>query len=183
MADPGDGRAVRGAETPPGTAGESTVEMVRQASLSLLASLPQRPERLRMQVADVVIDLDWRLPFAAAALPPADGSSANQHVASLESASPQATQSLQAEAQRSDLHYVRAPSVGTFYRAPKPGAAPFVTEGTVVSAGQQVGIVEAMKLMLPVEADQAGEVVQILAADGQVVEYDELLLALAPVTG
>jgi acetyl-CoA carboxylase biotin carboxyl carrier protein len=140
-----------------------------------------------VRFADAVVDLDWRLPPVAIApsadRPTASGLSAhvataNGHAASLESAAVGST--AQVSEQQPDLHYVRAPSVGTFYCAPKPGAAPFVAEGAVVSVGQQVGIVEAMKLMLPVHADQAGEVVQILATDGQAVEYDERLLALVP---
>jgi acetyl-CoA carboxylase biotin carboxyl carrier protein len=167
-------------------AGEPAVEALRQTALSLLASLPQRPERLRVQVADATIDLDWRMPSAG----PAVVASLNGHgpsaVAAGQAVAAGAAGAAEgappAEEPRPDVHFVRAPSVGTFYRAPKPGAEPFVAEGSVVSAGQQVGIVEAMKLMLPVEASQAGEVVQVLAVDGQAVEYDERLIVLAPAT-
>jgi acetyl-CoA carboxylase biotin carboxyl carrier protein len=75
--------------------------------------------------------------------------------------------------------HVFAPSVGTFYRQPEPGAAPFVSEGDVVTPGQQIGIVEAMKLMLPVEADRPGRIVKIYRANGDAVEYGEPLFALA----
>jgi acetyl-CoA carboxylase biotin carboxyl carrier protein len=75
-------------------------------------------------------------------------------------------------------HYVCATSVGTFYRAPEPGADPFVVEGSTVGKGQQVGIIEAMKLMLPVEADRSGRVAQVLVEDGQPVEYGDRLFAL-----
>ena len=62
---------------------------------------------------------------------------------------------------------VRAPLVGTFYRAPEPGARAVRRRWATRSApGQQVGIVEAMKLMIPVEADRAGRVVEVLVADG-----------------
>ncbi|WP_343044371.1 acetyl-CoA carboxylase biotin carboxyl carrier protein, partial [Micromonospora maritima] len=80
-------------------------------------------------------------------------------------------------------HVVRAPTVGVFYRAPEPGAKPFVAEGDIVQPGQQVGIVEAMKLMIPVHADAHGTVVEVLRADGAPVEYDEPLLALSPLDG
>ena len=53
------------------------------------------------------------------------------------------------------LHYVCAAIVGTFYRGPEPGAAPFVSEGDMVRPGQQIAILEAMKMMMPVEADRA----------------------------
>ena len=75
---------------------------------------------------------------------------------------------------------VRAPVVGTFYRAPEPGAPPFVAVGDLIRPGQVVGIVEAMKLMNEVTADQAGRVVEVLVDDGQPVEYDQPLIALEP---
>ncbi|MCK9897120.1 acetyl-CoA carboxylase biotin carboxyl carrier protein subunit [Frankia sp. AgB32] len=78
---------------------------------------------------------------------------------------------------------VGSPSVGVFYRASEPGKPPFVTEGDVVRAGQQVGIVEAMKLMIPIEAERAGRVVRILAEDTAPIEHDQPLFLLAPVDG
>ncbi|WP_435209581.1 acetyl-CoA carboxylase biotin carboxyl carrier protein [Micromonospora sp. bgisy143] len=75
---------------------------------------------------------------------------------------------------------VRAPIVGTFYRASEPGARPFVAVGDLVRPGQPVGIVEAMKLMNEVSADRAGRVVAILVEDGQPVEYDQALVELDP---
>ena len=73
---------------------------------------------------------------------------------------------------------VRAPLVGTFYRAPQPGAPPFVTPGDAVEEGETLGIVEAMKLMNHVTADRAGRVVEVLAGDGEPVEYDQPLMVL-----
>jgi acetyl-CoA carboxylase biotin carboxyl carrier protein len=77
------------------------------------------------------------------------------------------------------LRYLCAPTVGTFYRAPEPGAEPFVREQDGVRPGQQVGIIEVMKLMLPVEADVHGHIVEILARDGLPVEYGERLFSIA----
>ncbi|MFF7245131.1 acetyl-CoA carboxylase biotin carboxyl carrier protein [Embleya sp. NPDC008237] len=77
-------------------------------------------------------------------------------------------------------HLVRAPLVGTLYRAPEPGAAPFVEVGDMVRAGQQVAIIEAMKLMNPIEADRDGRVAAVLVDNGQGVEYDQPLLELDP---
>ena len=77
-------------------------------------------------------------------------------------------------------HAILAPLVGTFYRAGQPGAKPFVEEGDVVDAGQQVGIVEAMKLMNRVDADVAGRVVKILAGDGEWVEFEQVLMVIEP---
>jgi acetyl-CoA carboxylase biotin carboxyl carrier protein len=77
-------------------------------------------------------------------------------------------------------HPIKAPLVGTFYRAGQPGAAPFVEEGTIVDEGQTVGIVEAMKLMNQVQADQGGKVSQILVEDGQWVEFEQVLMYIEP---
>ncbi|XVV01156.1 acetyl-CoA carboxylase biotin carboxyl carrier protein [Actinosynnema sp. CA-248983] len=76
---------------------------------------------------------------------------------------------------------VRAPLVGTFYAAPNPGATPFVQVGDVVRAGDQIAIVEAMKLLNPVTADRPGKVTAIRVADGEMVEFDQVLLELEPV--
>ena len=70
--------------------------------------------------------------------------------------------------------------VGMFYRSREPGAEPFVQPGDVVRPGQQVGIIEAMKLMIPVEADLDGQVLDALLADGTPVEYGDRLFAVEP---
>src|SRR5262249_6626691 len=75
-------------------------------------------------------------------------------------------------------HYVKAPMVGTFYHAAEPGAQPFVAVGDLVQPGQQVGILESMKLMNPIEADCAGKVAEVLVPNGASVEYDQPLLRI-----
>ncbi len=77
-------------------------------------------------------------------------------------------------------HPIKSPLVGTFYRPSQPGAPPFVSEGDTVDAGQTVGIVEAMKLMNQVQADQAGKVSKILAEDGDWVEFEQTLMLIEP---
>ena len=76
-------------------------------------------------------------------------------------------------------HVLKSPMVGTFYRAPSPGAKPFVEVGDTVKAGQTVCIIEAMKLLNEIEADKDGVVKSILAENGQPVEYGEPLLVIA----
>ena len=73
---------------------------------------------------------------------------------------------------------VRAPMVGTAYRAPAPGAEPFVEVGQEVKEGQTLLIIEAMKTMNQIPAPRAGVVKAILVEDGQPVEYDEPLLII-----
>ena len=76
-------------------------------------------------------------------------------------------------------HVVAAGMAGTFYRSPSPGEAPFVSEGDRVDDGQTLAILEAMKMLNPIEADRAGRVQRILAADGATVEVGTPLFDLA----
>jgi oxaloacetate decarboxylase alpha subunit len=78
---------------------------------------------------------------------------------------------------------IEAPMVGTFYRASSPGAPPFVEEGDAVGQGQTLCILEAMKLMNEVKAEQEGVVTRIHPENGQPVEYGQLLFELEPVNG
>lgn len=78
---------------------------------------------------------------------------------------------------------VRSPAVGAFWAAPSPGAPPFVAAGQVVAADEQLAIVEVMKLMNPVVAPLAGEIVQICAANSELVEYDQVLFLVRPSDG
>jgi len=73
---------------------------------------------------------------------------------------------------------VPAPLLGTFYRAPKPGAPPFVEVGSMVEEDTIIGIIEVMKLMNTVRAGARGQVTAILARDGVLVEYGETLLRI-----
>ncbi len=73
---------------------------------------------------------------------------------------------------------IEAPMVGTFYRAAKPDAAPYVSEGDQVKEGQVLCIIEAMKLMNEIEAKVAGRIVRILVENAQPVEYGQPLFVL-----
>jgi acetyl-CoA carboxylase biotin carboxyl carrier protein len=145
---------------------------VRQHAVLFVAELSHPPRALRVRAGEVSLEVEWAPEHGTApgnAEPvvalPAAGRAGNQ-----------ATAPVRADP---DLHYLTSPAVGVFYRAPEPGIAPFVSEGDTVVAGQQVGIIEAMKLMIPVEADQAGRVVEVLKNDGGPVEYGERLFAVA----
>jgi acetyl-CoA carboxylase biotin carboxyl carrier protein len=78
-------------------------------------------------------------------------------------------------------HLVKSPMVGTFYRSPSEDAMPFVKEGDMVSAGQTLCIIEAMKLMNEIESDISGKVVKIMPENGVPVEYGETLFKVEPV--
>lgn len=71
---------------------------------------------------------------------------------------------------------ITSPMVGTFYRSSSPDSDPFVEVGSVVSEGQTVCIIEAMKLMNEIESDSAGKVVEICVEDGQPVEFGQVLM-------
>lgn len=73
---------------------------------------------------------------------------------------------------------INSPMVGTFYRAPSPGAAPFVSVGQSVKAGDTVCIVEAMKLLNEIEADFDGVIEKILVENGDPVEYNQPLFVI-----
>lgn len=76
-------------------------------------------------------------------------------------------------------HVIKSPMVGTFYRAPSPGAKPFVEVGQAVKEGEPVCIIEAMKILNEIEADRAGIIQEILVENGQAVEYGQPLFVLA----
>lgn len=75
-------------------------------------------------------------------------------------------------------HQVTSPMVGTFYSAPSPDAGPFVNVGDKVAVGDTLCILEAMKIMNPIEADVAGTVKQILGVNGEPVEYGQVLFVI-----
>jgi acetyl-CoA carboxylase biotin carboxyl carrier protein len=77
-------------------------------------------------------------------------------------------------------HVIKSPLVGTFYRAPSPGAPPFVEEGDIVSKGQVLCIIEALKVMNEIESDVDGKVVKILVENGEPVEYGQELFYIEP---
>ena len=85
-----------------------------------------------------------------------------------------------AASKRSEVNgnLISSPMVGTYYSAPSPSAKPFVTVGQQVKKGDTVGIIEAMKIMNQIEADQSGTVVEILVNDGEAVEFGQALIVL-----
>ncbi|NOL48179.1 acetyl-CoA carboxylase/ biotin carboxyl carrier protein [Synechococcus sp. MIT S9220] len=140
-------------------------------------------QEFRLEGDDFRLEVRRNLPVTAVAAPvvpvaqvpapvpvvdvPAQGESA--------SAAPPA-----AAGSRSDLVDVTAPMVGTFYTAPAPGEAPFVEIGNRINAGQTICILEAMKLMNELEAEVAGEVVEILVDNGTPVEFGQVLMRVKP---
>ncbi|NPB04442.1 MAG: acetyl-CoA carboxylase biotin carboxyl carrier protein [Thermotogae bacterium] len=98
---------------------------------------------------------------------------------------PVQTPPTEAEDERADqkeenFHYIRAPMVGTFYRAPAPGAEPFVKEGDRVKKGDVVCIIEAMKIMNEIKSDVDGVIEEVLVENAHPVEYGQPLFKVRP---
>ena len=121
----------------------------------------------RLKVGDIEVSLRR----SNGSAPPVQGSSPRVSVSSKETEERQFPPG---------THLVRAPMVGTFYRAPAPGEAPFVAPGQAVEADTTVCIIEVMKLMNSIEAGVAGVVKEILVENGAGVEYGTPLVAIEP---
>jgi acetyl-CoA carboxylase biotin carboxyl carrier protein len=139
---------------------------------------PRPPARIRVEASGAAVELEWDVvgtdrgtSGAVAARPAPANVPATMPVAPPAEPAPAAPAAV-------DGHVLTAPTVGVFYRAPEPGASPFVAEGDLVTAGQQVGIVEAMKLMIPVEADRGGRVAEVRCPDNSPVEFGAPLFVL-----
>jgi len=160
----------------------SDVKDVLDAVMRLLSSETGQVSRLRVESGEAAVELEWGRANGHPVLVGAAEAAVNGHHAG--SANGVAVAPAPAGPgvdATPGQHHVAAPMVGTFYHAPSPGEPPFVKVGDVVEPGQQVGILEAMKLMNPIEADRAGRVVEILVPDATPVEYDQPLIALVPV--
>lgn len=95
-------------------------------------------------------------------------------------AAPAAAPAKAAEVVEEELtgHIIRSPMVGTFFRAPAPGAKPFVEEGQQVKAGDTLCIIEAMKILNQIESDKTGKVTKILVENGHPVEYNQSMFVI-----
>lgn len=123
-----------------------------------------------------------RKPDAPASVPYAAATAVQQPAyiaappAAAQQPAPAAQPEVKAEqASNENLHRIVSPMVGTFYAAPSPGAPDFVKAGDSVKEKTVVCIVEAMKLMNEIEAEVSGQIVEILAENGQLVEYGQPL--------
>ncbi|HEY1898196.1 MAG TPA: acetyl-CoA carboxylase biotin carboxyl carrier protein [Steroidobacteraceae bacterium] len=131
-------------------------------------------DELTLEVEGTKISLRRGAPAETAAAPRAEAPSVAA-AATPPAAAPAKPAAVQAPVDPR-LQDLPSPLLGTFYRAPKPGAPPFVEVGAPVVEDTIVGIIEVMKLMNTVRAGVRGTVAEILAADGALVEYGETLL-------
>ncbi len=90
------------------------------------------------------------------------------------------SEELQTDKLTKELIEIKAPMVGTFYRAPSPESPPFIEINQVITAGQVICIIEAMKLMNEIKSEHKGKIVEILINNGQPVEYGQVIMKLDP---
>lgn len=144
-------------------AGDNGIERICAAAMRLVSVLAQPPVELKLRDGSVVLEMSWPVVSGPHGVPAAE-----------------AAMTPDTQQDPAMVELVRAPLIGTFYRASEPGTQPFVSIGDMVEVGQQIGIVESMKLMNVIESEVSGRVVEILVTDATPVEFDQPLIALAP---
>ncbi|MGJ7908318.1 acetyl-CoA carboxylase biotin carboxyl carrier protein [Actinopolyspora sp. H202] len=144
------------------TAHHTIAELAEHAGK--LVSRADRPvRRIRLQSGADSVEIDWA-----------------DEPGELPRSAPPSSVDVFGDAETETRVTVRAPLVGTLYRAPAPGEEPFVEAGATVEEGQQLAIVEAMKLMNPISAPVSGRVAAVSTPDGELVEYDQVLFEIEP---
>jgi acetyl-CoA carboxylase biotin carboxyl carrier protein len=136
-------------------------------------------DRLSLEVDGLKLELERG---GTGAPRPARAASAASAPAAAQAAAPVAPPPSRAgdTAREAGLVEITSPLLGIFYRAPKPGEPPFIEVGQKVDTETVIGIVEVMKLMNSVAAGVTGEVVEILGANGELVEHGEVLMLVRP---
>ncbi len=165
---------------------DEILTILRQQAIAVCDQASRTPVRVRAGAGDIFVEVAWSpTPAIASGAMAGPGSGPAREpvpVPGREQSRPEPARAqigpVRAEPD-TDVHVLRAGTVGVFYRASEPGAKPFVAEGDTIVRGQQVAIIEAMKLMIPVEADVSGRVVELFVTDGTAVEHGEPLLAVA----
>jgi acetyl-CoA carboxylase biotin carboxyl carrier protein len=139
---------------------EDVAEIVEILGGSAYQSLDVKTPRFRLRVAR-------------------DGDAWTQEWDYSDDAAPDTKVVASAVSQEEDASAIRAPLPGTFYRAPSPGAPPFVELGSVVNPDSVIGIIETMKLMNPVHAGASGTITEILAENGAMIGKHAVLMRVA----
>ena len=142
---------------------KTLIDLVSESNVSEL-EITEAEGKVRIVKGAIGAPVAMAMPMAAVpvAAPAPQASAAAPVVADAAAAAPADTG-----------HVVKSPMVGTFYSASSPEAKPFVQVGSVVKEGETICIIEAMKILNEIEADQSGTVTKILVANGQAVEYGQ----------
>lgn len=165
---------------------DSVFETLRRQVLALGREFPDRSGTVRADLGQSVLTISWEpgSSRSGAALPDEHTTAPAPTPSEVNAPAPTQARSLSApaptepSAPAADLYQLTAQTVGVFYASPEPGRAPFVESGDPVRAGQQIAIVEAMKLMIPVECDRDGTIVEMLVDNGAPVEYGQPLFTV-----
>jgi len=144
------------------------IDLVEQSGIAEL-EITEGEEKVRISRGSVM---------GAAAAAPVPVHQAVVPVVAAQAAAAAPAPAAEAQPEAPQGHIMKAPMVGTFYRASAPGAKAFVDVGQSVAAGDIVCIIEAMKLLNEIEADQAGVIKAILVENGQPVEYGQPLFVI-----
>ena len=146
------------------------IELISRSDFSSF-ELEREGFKLKLERATAVPGLPAPAPVATVTVP---GSLAESAAPAVGGGAEQAT------AEANGLVPFNSPIIGTFFVAPGPSAPPFVEVGTRVKRGQVICIVEAMKVMNEIESEIDAEIAEIAVADGQPVEYGEVLFRMRP---
>ena len=156
------------------------MQMDQQALRELLEFLSGSDiQELKLEGDDFRLEVRRNLPVPAAMVMPAAAVAPTAAASAMPEAVAPAAPPPAAAASRGDLVEIKAPMVGTFYRAPSPEAPSFVEVGQTVRVGDVLCIVEAMKMMNQIEADRAGTVTAIHVENGEAVEFDQPLISIS----
>ena len=140
--------------------GEESVRLARHSSVAPQMMMSAPPMQMQMHSAE------HHRPAAPAQPMPAVAATATEAQAKAKDGVP-------------DGHMIRSPMVGTYYASPNPDSPPFVKVGQTVKAGETLGIIEAMKMFNPIEAEVSGTVRAILVTTGQPIEFDEPMFVIS----
>jgi len=152
---------------------EELRELIKLLKESNVSEFELRRSDYRLRIKQGVI-LEGGLPGSPVATQvqlPSNGQSSDSRL-------PEPATAEEPVAPKEDLHDVRSPMVGTFYRSASPGAAPFIEMGDRIRKGQVLCIIEAMKIMNEIESDVEGEIREIRVTNGQPVEFGEVLFSI-----
>lgn len=161
------------------TGAASTLDDLCRRAVELIDAAAGPLKSVRVQVGDMTVEVEWP-DLTVGTHNGAPSVTVQGAVNGVQEFGPVAASGPPAIAEDGGSFEVAAPLVGTFYRGPAPGARPFVEIGDEVEEGQQVAIVEAMKLMNAVNAEKRGRVVAVLVDDSTPVEYGQPLFLFAP---
>jgi acetyl-CoA carboxylase biotin carboxyl carrier protein len=150
------------------------IDLLEESNLTEI-EIREGEESVRLSRASTGVAVAAPAPIAYAPAPQAPAAPA---AAPLAAPSEAATGSVKSSAALPDGHVVRSPMVGTFYASPNPDSPPFVKLGQTIKVGDTLGIIEAMKMFNPIEADVAGTVLSVLVSNGKPLEFDEPMFVI-----